>query len=39
MRFGDRIKLEIDVENETKLLLMPCMILQPLVENAIIHGV
>jgi len=38
MRFGDRIKLEIDVENETKLLLMPCMILQPLVENAIIHG-
>lgn len=38
MRFGNKITLEIDVEDDTKLLLMPCMILQPLVENAIVHG-
>lgn len=39
MRFGDRIKLDIEVEDEElNELLVPCMILQPLVENAIIHG-
>jgi len=38
MRFGDKIKLEIEIEEELNNLLVPCMILQPLVENAIIHG-
>jgi two-component system, LytTR family, sensor kinase len=39
MRFGDRLKIEWRVAPETRRLLVPQMILQPLVENAIRHGV
>src|SRR5271170_1416022 len=39
MRFGNRLKLEWRVMPETCRLLVPQMILQPLVENAIRHGV
>src|SRR5580704_16225296 len=39
MRFGNRLKLDWRVTPETCRLLVPQMILQPLVENAIRHGV
>jgi LytS/YehU family sensor histidine kinase len=39
MRFGSRLKIEWQIAPETSRLLVPQMILQPLVENAIRHGV
>jgi len=38
IRFGDRIKYDIDVPNELLSYRIPAMVLQPIVENAIIHG-
>jgi two-component system, sensor histidine kinase YesM len=38
-RYGDRISLELDVDPLAAQCLVPRMILQPLVENAIIHGI
>lgn len=38
-RFNDRINFEIDVEDEIKSYLIPKITLQPLIENAIIHGI
>ena len=38
-RFGDKISLELELENERLLeVRMPKLILQPLVENAVSHG-
>jgi len=37
-RYGDEIQLEAEIEPVAGLCLVPKMILQPLVENAIIHG-
>lgn len=38
-RFGDKLSLELEMENETLLeARMPKLILQPLVENAVSHG-
>ena len=38
-RFGeDRLRLEIDVEPEVRRLLVPSFMVQPLVENAVKHG-
>lgn len=39
IRFGSRLKLEIDIADEVLEACVPNMLLQPLVENACIHGV
>jgi two-component system LytT family sensor kinase len=39
MRFGSRLKVEWLVAPETPAFLVPQMILQPLVENAVRHGI
>ena len=38
-RFGSRLHIELIVEAETMAMMIPPLILQPLVENAILHGV
>lgn len=38
-RFGDMIKFEIDIQEQLFDIKMPVMIIQPLVENACIHGI
>lgn len=37
-RFGDRIRFHFDINPTCEQQQLPCMILQPLVENAITHG-
>lgn len=39
MRFGKRLKIEKEVDNELLQLQVPQLILQPLIENAVVHGV
>ncbi len=39
VRFGARVKMEEEVAIETMALLLPPLLLQPLVENAIRHGI
>ena len=38
IRFGDQLKIEIRVDPDVKYALVPSLLLQPLVENAIRHG-
>lgn len=38
-RFGDRLQVDFDVDEETRETNLPPMVLQPLVENAIRHGI
>ena len=38
VRFGDRLTYEISATPEAKALRIPFMLLQPIVENAILHG-
>lgn len=39
MRYGDRLDVRIDIAGETFNALVPNMLLQPLVENAVRHGI
>jgi two-component system LytT family sensor kinase len=39
MRFGLRLKKQVELDPELRSIQIPCMILQPLVENAIVHAV
>jgi two-component system, LytTR family, sensor kinase len=39
IRFGDRLSIELDVPDSTGHALVPALMLQPLVENAVEHGV
>ena len=38
-RYGERLRIDLEVAAEARLALVPSLILQPLVENAIRHGV
>ncbi len=39
LRYGDIIKAEYDISPETERVVVPKLILQPLVENSIYHGI
>jgi two-component system LytT family sensor kinase len=38
VRFGEKLRFEKEVENETLDMLVPSMLLQPLIENCVKHG-
>ena len=38
MRFGDRLRYVVDVAPEVRESLVPVLLLQPIVENAVVHG-
>jgi LytS/YehU family sensor histidine kinase len=39
MRLGPRIQIDVRIAPETATMLVPQLILQPLIENAIVHGI
>jgi two-component system, LytTR family, sensor kinase len=38
MRFGERLRVLFEVAPEARQAMVPCFLLQPLLENAIVHG-
>jgi len=38
MRFGDRLLVDFDIPRELQQAMVPCFLLQPLIENAVAHG-
>lgn len=38
-RFHDRLEVQLEIEEETKPVIVPSLILQPLIENAFKHGI
>lgn len=39
MRFSDRLQIEFQIDEGIKNARIPCLALQPLVENAVLHGI
>ena len=39
IRFGERLRTQIEIDPALENLQVPCMLLQPLVENAVVHAV
>jgi two-component system sensor histidine kinase AlgZ len=39
VRFGDRLSIETDASPEAESCVIPPLLLQPLVENAVVHGI
>ena len=39
IRFGDHLKIEIRIDPDVRYASVPCLFIQPLVENAIRHGI
>ncbi|MBN2860097.1 MAG: histidine kinase [Sphaerochaetaceae bacterium] len=39
LRFDDRLRYTLDIEENLRMIRVPRLILQPIVENAIIHGI
>ena len=39
VRFGTRLEMREDIQEDTKFALIPPLLLQPLVENAVTHGI
>src|SRR5271169_6251943 len=39
VRFGARLRLEEEIQEEAKACLLPPLLLQPLLENAVVHGI
>jgi sensor histidine kinase YesM len=38
MRFGDRLEVEFNIAQDAQQAMVPVFLLQPLIENAVIHG-
>jgi LytS/YehU family sensor histidine kinase len=39
IRFGDALRVDVDIEASAEELFVPSMVLQPIVENAVHHGI